>query len=177
MKIENGLVHVYTGDGKGKTTVSLGLALRAIGWGLKVMMVQFIKGYCELGEIKFAESHPNSFAVHQFAIDLSRNIDDKKVLDRQTESEAAMEFAESVVSSAEYDLVILDELSVAVDFGLIDVDRVVRLMQNKPKSVELVITGRNAHEKIVAAADYVTDLCMKKHPYEAGIQARMGIDF
>lgn len=177
MKISRGMVHIYTGDGKGKTTVALGLALRALGWGLKVMMVQFIKGYGEIGEIKFAEKYPEDFAIRQFAIDLKRNIDEQKVLERKKEAEEAMAFAEEVVNSAKFDVVILDELAIAVHFGLIDVERVLILIRNKPESVELVITGRNAPEKLLEAADYVTEMRLTKHPYERGVQARPGVDY
>lgn len=177
MKINRGMVHIYTGDGKGKTTVALGLALRALGWGLKVMMVQFIKGYDEIGEIKFAEKYPEDFAIRQFAIDLKRDIDEQKVLERKKEVEEAMAFAEEVVNSAKFDVVILDELAIAVHFGLIDVKRVLRLIRNKPESVELVITGRNAPPQLLDAADYVTEMHLAKHPYERGVQARPGVDY
>ncbi len=177
MKISHGLVHVYTGEGKGKTTVSLGLSLRAMGWGLKVMMVQFIKGYPNLGEIKFAEAHPELFTIKQFALDPSRDIDAAKVIFRQHAVEEAMEFAESAVSSGEYDVVVLDELNVALHFDLVPLERVLGMIAGKPREVELVITGRGAPEGLKEAVDYVTEMRMVKHPYEAGIQARPGVDY
>lgn len=177
MRIEHGKVHVYTGDGKGKTTVSLGLALRALGWGLNVMMVQFIKGYKEIGEIKFAEKYPDGFTIRQFALDLKRDIDSHKVLARNKEAEVAMEFAEEVVMSGEYDLVILDELAVAVNYHLIDVNRVLKLMKEKPEHVELAITGRDAPVDMILAADYATEMRLLRHPYQKGIQARPGVDY
>jgi cob(I)alamin adenosyltransferase len=177
MRIERGLVHVYTGDGKGKTTVSLGLALRALGWGLNVMMVQFIKGYREIGEVKFSEKYPDSFKLHQFALDLKRDIDAHKVLARKEEAGKAMSFAEDVVNSGEYDLVILDELAVAVHYNLIDLDRALKLMKNKPEHVELVITGRDAPVDMILAADYATEMRLLRHPYQKGMQARPGVDY
>jgi len=177
MRIEHGMVHVYTGDGKGKTTAALGLALRALGWGLRVMMIQFIKGYPNIGEIKFADKYRNGFRIHQFALDLKRDIDEQKVLARHREAEEAMRFAEEVVNSGGFDLVILDELSVAVHYGLIDVDRVLRLIRERPEHVELVITGRNAPEELIFAADYATEMRLVRHPYQEGIKARPGVDY
>jgi len=177
VRIERGMVHVYTGDGKGKTTAALGLALRALGWGLRVMMVQFIKGYKNIGEIKFAAKYPAGFAVRQFAVDLKRGIDERKVLARKREADEAMTFAEQVVKSGEYDLVILDELAVAVHYGLIELDRALRLVREKPGRVELVITGRNAPEELIRAADYATEMRLVRHPYGKEIEARPGVDY
>ena len=177
MRIERGMVHVYTGDGKGKTTAALGLALRGLGWGLRVMMVQFIKGYKNIGEIKFAEEYPGGFAVRQFAVDLKRGIDERKVLARKRQAEEAMRFAEDVVKSGEFDLVILDELAVAVHYGLIELDRVLGLVREKPGGVELVITGRNAPEELIHAADYATEMRLVRHPYGKEIEARPGVDY
>lgn len=175
--MKRGLVHIYTGDGKGKTTTALGVALRALGWGLRVMMVQFVKGYQNLGEIKFANERHENFNIRQFALDVSRDISEEKVASRRREAEVAMSFAESVVLSGDYDLIILDELSVAVHYGLIGVDRVLDLIHNKPVHTELIITGRNAPEALIMAADYVTEMKLVRHPYEEGVQARPGIDY
>ncbi|MBI2843044.1 MAG: cob(I)yrinic acid a,c-diamide adenosyltransferase [Armatimonadetes bacterium] len=171
------MVHVYTGDGKGKTTAALGLALRALGWGYKVMMVEFVKGYPNIGEIKFSEKFPDGFTVRQFALDPARAIGEEKVRQRRGEANRAMGFAEDVVSSGEFDVVILDELAVALHYGLIDLDRALRMIRSKPSSVELVITGRNAPEDLILAADYVTEMRLIRHPHERSIQARPGIDY
>jgi len=176
-RISRGLVHVYTGDGKGKTTAALGIALRALGWGLKVFVVQFIKGYPKIGEIMVAERLAGQFGIRQFAIDLTRDIDEAKVLARKAEAEAAMQFAEELVASANYDIVILDEINNAVHYGLIPIDRVLTLIKTKPPLTELILTGRDATQAIIDAADYVTEMRLVKHPYEKGIQARPGIDY
>jgi cob(I)alamin adenosyltransferase len=176
-KTNKGLVHVYTGDGKGKTTVALGLALRAIGWGGRVCMVQFIKGYSNIGEAGFAEASDGRFVLKQFAIDASRSIDEKKVTERKLASNEAMAYAEQVINSEEFDIVLLDEINNAMHFGLIDIERVLRLIAARPEHVELVLTGRNAPGSIMNAADYVTRLEMVKHPYESNIPARAGIDY
>jgi len=176
-KTNEGLVHVYTGDGKGKTTVALGLALRSIGWGARVCMVQFIKGYSNIGEAMFAESSSGRFVLKQFAIDTSRSIDEKKVAQRKQAADEAMTYAEQLIASEEFDVVILDEINNAMHFGLIDAEKVLKLIADRPQRVELVLTGRNAPESIINAADYVTRLEMVKHPYESNISARAGIDY
>lgn len=172
-----GLVHVYTGDGKGKTTAALGIALRALGWGLRVCMVQFIKGYPDIGEMRFAERFGDRFTVKQFAVDTSRAIDEAKVLQRKESAEAAMAYAEKIVMSGEYSVVILDEINNALHYGLIDTKRVLELISSKPKNVELILTGRNAPLAIIEAADYVTEMHLVKHPFQKGITARQGIDY
>ncbi|MCE5200303.1 MAG: cob(I)yrinic acid a,c-diamide adenosyltransferase [Armatimonadota bacterium] len=172
-----GLVHVYTGDGKGKTTAALGIALRAIGWGARVCIIQFIKGYSEIGEVKFAHEFPDRLTLKQFAMDTSRGIDEAKVTKRRKEAEAAIEYAEQVVSSGDYDVVILDEINNAVHYGLIDTQRLLSLISNRPDNLELILTGRSASKEIIDAADYVTEMSLIKHPYQQGIPARKLIDY
>lgn len=175
--LPKGLVHVYTGDGKGKTTAALGTALRALGWGMRVCMVQFIKGYPDIGEMKFAKHFGDRFVVKQFAVDTCRAIDEAKVLQRKKSAEAAMAYAEQTVMSEEYSVVILDEINNAIHHGLIDTNRVLELIFSKPKNVELILTGRNASPAIIEAADYVTEMNLIKHPFQKGITARQGIDY
>ena len=172
-----GLIQIYTGRGKGKTTAALGLALRAIGWGATVCMVQFIKGYADIGEAHFARDFPDRFALKQFAIDISRSIDEAKLVQRQAEVEAAMAYAETVVANGEYDIVILDEINNALHYGLVDTNRVLSMIERRPTNVELLLTGRNAPARIIEAADYVTDMKLVKHPHEKGIPARKRVDF
>jgi len=176
-KLSRGLVHVYTGDGKGKTTAALGIALRALGWGLRVSMVQFIKGYPKIGEIMTAERFPGELDIRQFAIDITRDIDSAKVLERRAQAEEAMKYAEEVVSSGRYDIIILDELNNALHYGLIDIPRALDLIRSKPPRLELILTGRYAPQAIIDAADYVTEMKLVKHPFEKGIQARPGVDY
>lgn len=171
------LVHVYTGDGKGKTTAALGLALRAMGWGARVCMVQFIKGYPDLGEVRIAEELSGRFTLRQFAVDESRFIGEAKVQARREAALAAMEWAEQAIASGEYDLVILDEINNALHYGLVDVDRALAMIERRPPHVELILTGRGAPLRIVEVADYVTEMNLVKHPFDRGIQARPGIDY
>jgi len=174
---QRGLVHVYTGAGKGKTTAALGVALRALGWGIRVCVVQFIKGYAQIGEARFAGELGDRLVLRQFAVDPTRHIDEAKVRRRQEAAAAAMEFAEQTVSGGEYGLVILDEINNALHNGLIDVDRVLALIKGKPHHVELILTGRNAPKPIIDAADYVTEMELVKHPFQKGVGARKGIEY
>lgn len=175
--LSKGLVSVYTGPGRGKTTAALGLALRVLGWGGRVSVVQFIKGYAEIGEAKFAESFGERFTLRQFAIDLTPSIRQDDVLKRREAAEEALSCAESVIASGEHDLVILDEVNNALHYGLISVSRVLKMLAAKPCHVEVVLTGRQAPEEIIEAADYVTEMKPIKHPFEKGIAARRGIDY
>ena len=172
-----GLVHVYTGEGKGKTTAALGVAMRAIGWGVKVCVIQFIKGYADIGEALLAQRFSDHLTLKQFTIDLSRSIDDQKACQRKHESEEAMAYAEDAVNSNKYDLIILDEINNAAHLKLIETPRILKLIKQKPDRLEMILTGRDAPQEIIDAADYVTEMRQIKHPYQRGIQARKGIDY
>ncbi len=175
--IQHGMVHVYTGNGKGKTTAALGIALRALGWGARVCNIQFLKGYPEIGEARIAESFQDRFVLKQFILDFSRAIDESKVLERARAANEAMCYAEDIVSSGEFDVVILDEINNAIHYGLIDEARVLRMIENRPGHAELILTGRDAPSQIIDAADYVTEMVLVKHPFQKGIGARKGIDY
>jgi len=168
-----GYVHVYTGNGKGKTTAAFGLAMRAVGQGLRVAVVQFMKGI-EYGEVIAARRlgiEVYQFGTKEFVDPKSpREIDIKLAND-------AIKKAEEIVFSRKYDLVILDEINVAMSFGLISVKRVIDLIEKKPENVELVLTGRYAPEEIVERADLVTEMREIKHYFRAGVTARKGIEF
>jgi cob(I)alamin adenosyltransferase len=170
-----GLVHVYTGDGKGKTTSALGLALRASGHGMRVYIVQFMKGRIDYGEIKACQDNPN-ITIEQFGRPqfVDRDSPEPEDLDF---AKQGMESAREVLSSGEYDIVILDEINVALDFKLIELDEVLEMIENKPAEVELVLTGRNAHPEVAKLANYVTEMLPIKHPYEKGQPGRKGIEF
>ena len=177
MKIDRGLVHVYTGDGKGKTTCALGVVLRVLGWGANVCMIQFIKGYADIGEAEFSRNCTGRFTLQQFALDVSRNIGEKEVMQRREAAEAAMLAAEDAVLGGKYELVVLDEVNNAMHYGLVDISRMLALIGRKPVNVELILTGRDAPVEIMEVADYVTEMKLVKHPFGKGIQARKGIDF
>jgi len=173
MPLENGMVHIYTGTGKGKTTAALGLALRAIGAGLQVYMIQFMKGnpYSELESVK---AFPN-FTIKQFGREEFVSKDNPASIDIQY-ARQGFKHAQEIVTCGQYDLVILDEINVAMDYNLITIPEVLSLIVNKPAHIELVLTGRYAPPQVVKVADLVTEMLEIKHPYHQGILARKGID-
>jgi cob(I)alamin adenosyltransferase len=175
MKLERGLVQVYTGNGKGKTTAALGLALRAAGREMKVCVIQFMKGGGPYGEHLAAPR----LAPYLTIVPTGRpgwvNRDNPDPEDLRCAREA-LELARASMVSGEYSLVILDEINGAVSFGLVSVDDVLDLMRMRPADVELVLTGRNADERVIAAADLVTEMREVKHYYKAGVAARVGIE-
>ncbi len=171
---QRGLVQVYTGDGKGKSTAALGLALRAAGYGLPTLIVQFLKGV-PYGELAALPALP-SISVRQFGTadwvhpDRIRDEDRRRAQD-------ALDHAGTALAGGRYKLVILDEINVALDWGLVRVEAVLELIRRKPEGVELVLTGRHAPDEIVEIADLVTEMHEIKHPYQKGVLARCGIEF
>jgi cob(I)alamin adenosyltransferase len=174
-KLEKGLIQVYTGSGKGKTSAAFGLALRAIGRGLKVFIIQFIKGGFDYGELYVVDKLPNlelkAFGRGKFITEKPAGKEDIRL------AEEALALAEKVVKSGEYDVVILDEINVALNLKLISLEKVLKLLKNKPTHVELVLTGRYAPSEIIEAADLVTEMKEVKHPFNKGFQARKGIEY
>lgn len=171
---ELGLVHVYTGDGKGKTTAALGLAIRAIGNGLKVAMVQFMKSPENYGEWEMARSIEN---LHLLSMGRSCLVEPGKPLEEDIDAAAAaLRKAEELLCSGEYDLMILDEVNVAAAWGLVRTEDVVELVKNRPPHVEVVLTGRYAPQEFIDLADLVTEMRLIKHPFQKGISARAGIE-
>ncbi len=175
MKLERGLIQVYTGNGKGKTTAALGLALRAVGRELKVCMIQFMKGGGPYGEHLAAPRLAPFLTIIPTGREgwVNRNNPDPE--DKRLALEA-LELVRKALTGGEYDLVILDEINGAVSFGLLTVDEVLTVMGLKPEGVELVLTGRDADERIVAAADLVTEMREIKHYYREGVASRVGIE-
>ena len=173
-KLEKGLVQVYTGNGKGKTTAAFGLALRAVGRGLKVYVIQFIKGGFDYGELYVVDKLQGltlkAFGKGKFIIGKPEAVDVVKARE-------ALKLTKEVVSGGKYDLVVLDEVNVALHLGLIGLDDVLRLVREKPVHVELVLTGRNAPDEILQVADLVTEMREVKHPYSKGVPARKGIEY
>jgi cob(I)alamin adenosyltransferase len=174
MPLEQGCVQVYTGNGKGKTTASLGLALRAVGRGLKVCVFQFIKGGGPYGEQMLAGKLAPLFTIIQTG--RPGWVNTKDISEDRRIAQEALVRAQELLNSGEYDLFICDEINGAVGFGLIDVDQVLKLIAGKPKKVELVLTGRNAPEQVIEVADLVTEMREVKHYYKAGVPARTGIE-
>jgi len=175
VKLEQGLIQVYTGNGKGKTTASLGLALRGVGRELMVCMIQFMKGGGPYGEQMAAARLAPYLTIIQTGRPGWVNKDNPHETDKALAREA-LELARKALTGGEYDLVILDEINGSVSMGLLPVEAVLDLMGEKPHNVELVLTGRNAHERVIEAADLVTEMREVKHYYKAGVNARVGIE-
>jgi cob(I)alamin adenosyltransferase len=168
-----GYIHIYTGDGKGKTTAALGLAIRAAGAGLQVFLAQFIKGkqYSELNSLKRLS---DLITVEQFG--LPRFINGKPSVPDLEAARYGLEMLKSSMLSGKFDVIIVDEANVAVTYGLLSKQDLLDLMAMKPESLELVITGRGALPEIIDKADLVTEMKAVKHYYNNGVNARVGIE-
>ncbi|MGD8565330.1 MAG: cob(I)yrinic acid a,c-diamide adenosyltransferase [Candidatus Bathyarchaeota archaeon] len=173
-KLDKGLVQVYTGDGKGKTSAAFGLALRAVGRGLHVYIIQFIKGGFDYGELYVVKRLPN---LSLEAFGRGEFIEEDPKEEDYSHAQNAMKLAEKIITAGKHDIVILDEINVALKLRLIKLESVLKLIKQKPKHVELVLTGRHAPNEILQAADLVTDMKDVKHPYREGFQARQGIEY
>ena len=172
--MKKGLVQIYTGNGKGKTTAALGLSLRAAGRGLKVFIAQFVKGMF-YGELEALERFAPQITLHQYG---------RKCFIRDEPTEEDVRLAregwqeiQDVLKSEKCDLLILDEIGIAIHYRLISLEEVEELLRNRPDSVELVLTGRKIPEALYEQADLVTEMREIKHYYNAGVQARKGIEF
>ena len=175
MDSERGLIQVYTGYGKGKTTAALGQAMRAAGQGLKVYVVQFMKGWPYYGELDTVAHHPN-ITLKQFGRPDYVDKEHPEPIDIRMAQEA-MEHSLEIVRSGGYDMVILDEINVALEWNLIELDDVISLLETKPHGVELILTGRYADPEVIARADLATEMREIKHPYQKGIVSRKGIEY
>lgn len=173
-RLEQGLVEVYTGDGRGKTTAAIGLAFRAVGHGLRVHIIQFMKGDMGYGEVTSCLSHP-LIEIEQFGRKEFVNLSEPSTVDVEL-AQRGMARAREVLSEGEADVVILDELNVAVGFGLVSVEEVLSLLDLRRPHVELLITGRMAPPELVDRADLVTEMREVKHPFSQGVLARKGVD-
>ncbi len=175
--IKRGLIIVNTGPGKGKTTAAMGTALRAVGNGMKVLMLQFLKGSWHYGELDAVKAFGDSFVMKQ----MGRGF--VKVGGAETDPEdvrmveQAWNEARDAILSAKWDLVILDEINYAIGYKMLDPAKVVETLKRKPDAVHVILTGRNAHPSLVEIADTVTEMRQVKHAYEKGVEAQRGIEY
>ncbi len=174
-KLDRGYVQVYTGNGKGKTTAALGLALRAVGHGMKVYVIQFMKGSIDYGELAGARRLAPELEVVQMGRECFVNKKSPSAEDVEL-ARRGLELARDVIAAGGHDVVILDEINCAVDFNLVPVEDVLELVRSRPDGMELVLTGRGASEEIIEAADLVTEMREVKHYYAAGVDGRVGIE-
>ncbi len=177
---QHGYIQVYTGDGKGKTTASLGLAMRALGRDWKVLIVMFTKGGNDYGELnsfrQLSEKIADNLTIVQAGLDRviyksNENEQDHKKIKK------GWNLVKKAVKNDEYQLIIMDEANIAIDMGILDVDEVIKVLKSKPDEMEIVLTGRNAHPKIIEIAHLVSRIEPVKHYWDKGVYARKGIEY
>jgi cob(I)alamin adenosyltransferase len=175
--VRRGLIIVNTGPGKGKTTAAMGTALRAVGQGMKVLMLQFLKGSWHYGELDAVKAFGDNFIMKQMGRGFVKvggaepDPEDVKMV------EAAWNESREAILSGQWDLVILDEINYAISYGMLDPAKVADALKQKPEMVHVILTGRNAHPTIVELADTVTEMRQVKHAYEKGVEAQRGIEY
>ncbi|HKQ69711.1 MAG TPA: cob(I)yrinic acid a,c-diamide adenosyltransferase [Polyangiaceae bacterium] len=169
-----GLCIVYTGNGKGKTTAALGMVFRALGRGLRVTVVQFIKGKWKTGERIFAETLPG---LRFFVMGLGFTWDSDDLARDKAAARAAWDTARREISSGARDLVVLDEITYTFHYDFLSVDEVLNVIRSRPPHVHVVVTGRNAPAELLDEADLVSEMVSVKHPFTSGIKAQLGVDF
>jgi len=175
---KDGLVIVYTGNGKGKTTAALGMALRAVGHNYKVCMIQFIKGSWHYGEMSSSKKLEPEFELIAVGKGFVGIIDDTSPhSEHEKSAREALRISKEKILSKKFDIVILDEINYAIDLSLVELNQVLDLIKSKPSNVTLVLTGNHAKDEIIQSADLVTEMKEIKHPFKSGIKAKKGIDF
>lgn len=175
--VRRGLIIVNTGPGKGKTTAAMGTALRAVGQGMRVLMLQFLKGSWHYGELDAAQAFGDRFIMKQMGRGFVKVGAEKPDPEDVRLVEQAWAEAASAINSRDWDLVILDEINYAISYHMLDPAKVVGVLKNKPAMVHVILTGRNAHPTIVELADTVTEMRQVKHAYEKGVEAQRGIEY
>jgi len=173
--IGKGTIQVYTGNGKGKTTASLGLTLRAAGHGLRSVIIQFMKGWIDYGELRGVKMLSPFVELHQAGRDTFVNRENPDPEDIRLAREG-WELAKKTILEGKADIVVLDEINCAVDFGLLPVPEVLDLLRKKPDGLEIILTGRGATKEIIEIADLVTEMKEIKHYYDKGLDARIGVE-
>lgn len=173
-----GLVHIYTGNGKGKTTAAIGLGIRAYGRGLKVLMVQFLKG-SETGEMKALEKLAPGFGLYRTGEvkGFIWNMNEEQKENLKKSEKGTLDYAVKAGSNGDWDVLIMDEVMASITNRLINVHDVLNLIKNKPDKLEIVMTGRNAPAELIELADYVSEINEIKHPFNKGLAARKGIEY
>jgi cob(I)alamin adenosyltransferase len=175
--VRRGLIIVNTGPGKGKTTAAMGTALRAVGQGMRVLMLQFLKGSWHYGELDAVQAFGDKFVMKQMGRGFVKVGGAEAAPEDIQMVEEAWAEAEREILSGQWDLVILDEINYAIGYGMLDPARVVEALRRKPEMLHVILTGRNAHPTIVELADTVTEMRQVKHAYEKGVMAQRGIEY
>ena len=173
--IEKGLLIVHTGKGKGKSTAAFGLAARAVGNGLKVGVVQFVKGVWKTGEREVFARFPDLIEIRAMGEGFTWETQDRA---RDiAAAEAAWAMSEAMIADPSNAMVILDELNIVLRYGYLDLDRVLAALTSRREGLHVVVTGRNARPELIEVADLVTEMTLVKHPFRAGVKAQIGIEF
>ena len=175
--VRRGLIIVNTGPGKGKTTAAMGTALRAVGQGMRVLMLQFLKGSWHYGELDAVKAFGDNFIMKQMGRGFVKVGTEKPDPEDVRMVEDAWGEAATAMQSGEWDLLVLDEINYAISYGMLDPAKVVEALQSKPEQVHVILTGRNAHPTIIEIADTVTEMRQVKHAYEKGVMAQRGIEY
>lgn len=173
--MRKGLIIVNTGDGKGKTTAALGMAFRALGQGMRVCVIQFLKGSWKYGELEAARRFEDLLEWHVKGRGFTWKSDD--IEEDKRIARDAWDLAMTVISENRHDLVVLDELTYLLTYGVLDTDAVVEFLSNKPPEMHIVITGRGAAPQLADVADLVTEMTLIKHPFNKGVKAQKGVEF
>lgn len=173
----NGLLLVHTGNGKGKTTAALGIGLRAAGHGMKVLMLQFFKGPWLTGELCAVKRLEPNFKITQLGQGFIKTRKEEHSEATIENARTSWDYAKQEIFSDLYDIIILDEINNMVDHGLLSVEEVISVLKERPKRLTVILTGRNAHDRIIEMADMVTEMREIKHHYKSGIKAQKGIEF
>jgi cob(I)alamin adenosyltransferase len=176
-ELRRGLIIVNTGPGKGKTTAAMGTALRAVGQGMRVLMLQFLKGSWHYGELDAVKAFGDNFIMKQMGRGFVKVGTEKPDPEDVRLVEEAWNEAAEAIHSGKWDLVILDEINYAISYGMLDPAKVADVLRQKPELVHVILTGRNAHPTIVELADTVTEMRQVKHAYEKGVMAQRGIEY
>jgi cob(I)alamin adenosyltransferase len=173
--MEKGLLMVFTGDGKGKTTGALGLAMRAAGHGLKTCFIQFIKGSWKYGELEAVKRHRDEIDFHVMGRGFTWKSQDLEA--DMEDARRGWQFAQGVMASGRYHLVVLDEFTYLLSYGIVSLQSAVKVLESRPQDLHVAVTGRNAPEELLAVSDLVTEMREIKHPFRLGIKAQKGIEF
>ena len=172
---ERGLLIVHTGKGKGKTTAAMGMAVRCIGHGMKVGIVQFVKGVWDTGERRVLAQFPELCVMRAMGEGFTWDTQD---LNRdRAAARRAFETAREMIADSSFRMVILDELNIVLRYGYLPLDEVVAALKDRPRDLHVVVTGRNAKEELLEAADLVTEMTLIKHPFRSGVKAQTGVEF
>jgi cob(I)alamin adenosyltransferase len=172
---ERGLIIVHTGKGKGKTTAAMGMAVRCIGHGMKVGIVQFVKGVWETGERRVLAAFPELCVMQAMGEGFTWDTQD---LQRDmAAARRAFDAAKAMIADSSFRMVILDELNIVLRYGYLPLDEVLQTLREKPRDVHIVVTGRNAKEELIEIADLVTEMTLVKHPFRGGVKAQAGVEF